>query len=238
MSRINKRLFSPKGLVLFLFVSHLPLTFVNCVTLHVRNEKIIYFDESLKMKLTGAIKFCSDVNGHLPSVHSIEDIQELSEIVGFDTKIWLGAKPEVKLSYGNSLGAYKWTDETSFSYQNWAPGQPNCTSSCCGVSLVNGQMDTGRCFVSQNFVCVVRQITNSSFRYLMDALLVDKSTKVTFKGLDDSKNKFNASNNTSDEDRSYEKKFRSDLNVVLSLAVILTLIIFIQVITWPESEVK
>lgn len=72
-SRISKKLFSPKPCyVLF----HLSSKFVNCATFRTQNESEIN----------------RAVDGHFPSVHSIKEIEELSEIVDFDTKIGLEVK--------------------------------------------------------------------------------------------------------------------------------------------------
>ena len=82
-----------------------------------------------EVNLGKAIEICSQLSGHLPIVHSQEDIDSLPLV----DNIWLGAKKNNKISPRGLI--YEWLDASPFNFTKWDEGNPNCTSSCCGVSL-------------------------------------------------------------------------------------------------------
>jgi len=73
---------------------------------------------------------CQDMGGDLASIHSQADQDKAQELVSgavfpFEIEPWIGLKA--------TEGKYEWTDGTSVSYQNWAPGAPGVRSDCCWV---------------------------------------------------------------------------------------------------------
>lgn len=79
---------------------------------------------------------CREDGGHLISVHSIEQQQQLS--VAFSgVKLWIGATdqssegmrlwiawPDV-LDHTHNAGTFVWSDGSPFDFESWQPGEPN-----------------------------------------------------------------------------------------------------------------
>lgn len=111
--------------------------FTNGASLHTWKGDILYFQEE-KVNLLEAIDICNKMQGHLPSVHSAQDVSELVHLLGQDIKkwLWLGAEPANHESPGEKFN-YKWSDGSPFDFNDWYPGFPKCNRKCCGVAITN-----------------------------------------------------------------------------------------------------
>lgn len=144
--------------------------FVHSSLLHPYQGKMAFYDKGRKFTLHEAHKFCSEFGGHLPSVHSSEDFDQLFAMMGNDTEryMWLGAVPKYQ---NTSFGVYEWADGTPFDFNLWHGSHPSCNSSCCGVATNNFGTRTGSkvlkffdtyCDADRSAVCVTSLLTNQS----------------------------------------------------------------------------
>ena len=90
-----------------------------------------HFDTLTRKSWVNAEEDCSSIGGHLPSVHSIEDLTAIAEATGYYDGVWLGG-------YLTPSGHWAWSDGTPWDYTNWDTedpqvqygtrgGQNNCT---------------------------------------------------------------------------------------------------------------
>ena len=131
-------------------------------TLKQWNGKVLIYDSD-RMKLKDAQLTCNDFFGHLPFVHSSDDVDEIGH---FGEYIWLGAKPEDKNS-SDSLDVYEWSDGSPFDYRAWHSSHPPCKGSCCAVALypddnVGNRMVTTECLSTNSMVCILPTLSNVS----------------------------------------------------------------------------
>lgn len=90
------------------------------------------------MTLAEAEALCKSLGGQLPSLHSNEDAQFLSNIVPAEQNIWLAGR-----HVSRSPRIFEWTDGTAFDYVPWKSPHPNCEEECCGIAL-HADTDDGR----------------------------------------------------------------------------------------------
>lgn len=169
-------------LLLFLSISSL----VECDSIHLWDGKIVYFQEKDR-NLSETIKACNQLGGQLPSVHSEEDIEQISALSGSHTRLWLGAKAEDKSSSPNER-VYEWLDGSPFDYLDWWD-EELCSASCCGVGLsypdpFGNRLWTPECDNNRSMICVLPVLTNASVQNFiksqmpsLDSLLQNTSSK-------------------------------------------------------------
>uniref|UniRef100_A0A914UVV9 Uncharacterized protein n=1 Tax=Plectus sambesii TaxID=2011161 RepID=A0A914UVV9_9BILA len=98
----------------------------------------------------------------LASVISQSDANIISQLLQYPAltkNIWIGG-------YAFAGSPFSWTDQNSFSYTNWAPGQPpsnadGCVQVCLknDTNCIQGKWTVLPCSVQQSFVCEYQQIT-------------------------------------------------------------------------------
>lgn len=170
-------------------------------TLHMWERGYIIHDKSAST-LQDALDKCAALGGHLPSVHSKKDIDELGRFIL--RAAWLGARPEDKHSPSKSRYIFRWTDGSSFDYHEWKQEVP-CIHSCCGVVLDNQHVNTRGlvalpCSALKESICNLPQLSSMSPEELIkiSSRLVskgDSDDRLSFM-LDVMKHSFNALNKT------------------------------------------
>ena len=98
-----------------------------------------------------AAKKCSEIGGHLASVHSDEENNFIFQTSN-NAVTWLG---------GNDMsaeGSWIWSDGSSRSYTNWNSGQPNNNGNqdCQTIGYYAEKWDDDRCTVKRQSICKMR----------------------------------------------------------------------------------
>lgn len=125
---------------------------------------VIYYNLSISLNFSEAVDYCGQFGGHLPSVHSREDIDELYQAIpGELSDLWLGAEPRYKGSSFSSFKDHKWMDGSPSNYEE---EYLHCPHHCCGVALIRGRMVNGPCGFKLVPVCVLPRFTPSRVRIL------------------------------------------------------------------------
>lgn len=155
-------------LALFAIWSSINVNLVENTGLHLwRGKFVFYSGRDVTMGLMEAEERCSKLGGQMPSVHSKEDVNQLVQLIGHNTRLWLGSKPQDNSSPFMPRGTYEWTDGTKFDYQGWVPGAPDCSSDCCGVGVTTiayygqGLYDI-ECTNQRSMVCIMPILTNQT----------------------------------------------------------------------------
>lgn len=135
------------------------------MSLHVWKGQIVVFREKW-MTLNETQLLCDQLGGHLPSVHSEEDVLEMTSIVGNASFVWLGAKPADKSLQDTDELAFEWADGTPFDLEEWSSKYLRCKSSCCGVSLTRDdssgkRLYTAPCDDTRSMFCVLSSLAPS-----------------------------------------------------------------------------
>ncbi|XP_041841863.1 ladderlectin-like isoform X1 [Melanotaenia boesemani] len=75
------------------------------------------------MSWRAAERNCVSMGGHLASVHSAQEYQDVQSLVWSITRnyneAWIGGSDQTK------EGVWTWTDRTTFFFKSWCPGEPN-----------------------------------------------------------------------------------------------------------------
>lgn len=164
---------------------------VSSTALHIWRGQIVYFGGYKEFDLKEADEVCFNLGGKLPSVHSSKDIHELTQLIGQDAKIWLGAKPQDNTLPTIKPGIYQWQDSTPFDFKEWVTGYPNCVSDCCGVSVttVNDHAMVDKdCKKRRKLICILPVLTNATvqtwlndqFENFNETLYSDKFSIIKF----------------------------------------------------------
>ena len=62
---------------------------------------------------------CSRKGGHLPSIHTLDDLEAIGSVIGsYSNGFWLGAQR-------TSFGSWTWSDGSSWDFENWDREDPN-----------------------------------------------------------------------------------------------------------------
>lgn len=101
-----------------------------------------YYFNRTRGSLDQAIKLCDKIHGALPSIHSEEESNLLTSLIGFHSSLWLGASKD-KLSE-----TFYWMDGSSFDYEPWTQLSPQCTGECCSLQLSSYKTSYSRMFQS------------------------------------------------------------------------------------------
>lgn len=169
VSSSKSRLFSIASLlyIVFIILASCPVDDVDCTALHVWRGQIVYYGGDREAGLKETEEACAKLGGHLPSVHSSQDIHELIQLIGQDARLWLGAKSQNNQSPLSPRGVYEWSDGTRFDYQGWVKSYPNCQAACCGVGFTtvyeDGLVDK-ECKIQRRMICVMPILTNATAR--------------------------------------------------------------------------
>ena len=78
---------------------------------------------------------CVSVGGHLASIENgLENalIAETASSQFTSSDYWIGANLLLSSNWS-------WTDNTPFTYSNWAPGEPNSANQCATVNITTNQ---------------------------------------------------------------------------------------------------
>ncbi|CAP29460.1 Protein CBG09931 [Caenorhabditis briggsae] len=100
---------------------------------------------------------CSTLNGHMVSVHNMNEntylAQQASQLIYKNGPVWLGAK--TMSSIVTDPTSWKWEDGSPFDFQNYKIGQPSSlgTSACMQFFANDGQWLTATCTDSSPFIC-------------------------------------------------------------------------------------
>lgn len=150
------------------------LTLVAGASLHKWRDSVVYYGDH-QLGLLETIVSCSKLHGHLPIVHSREDIENLARVTGDYNEVWLGAEPEDKsfssLNSTHAIDEYQWTDGTAFDFVDWSVGYYFCNSTCCGVSLYAQKMHAETCDRKYIPLCVLSNFTDAKVQAFVDSLL-------------------------------------------------------------------
>lgn len=124
--------------------------------LRIWRGKLVYYG-MMYHGLENTRETCDRLGGYLPSVHSRQDVVEISKLTHSLDYLWLGAEQDKSLSIG-SIKSYKWTDGSAFDFNEWKEGA-TCTASCCGVGLTypdpfGRRLVTFPCFSRNNMICI------------------------------------------------------------------------------------
>lgn len=98
--------------------------------IHVWKEKMVYSDKS-RLTIMEAQEKCSKMGGHLPSIHSADEVKEILDM-SFATSVWLGAKT---LSKNDAQVSFQWSDGSKFDFEQFDPELKECSFTCCGIGL-------------------------------------------------------------------------------------------------------
>ena len=131
------------------------------VKVKTRPEKFKFFTE--QKNWTDAEAYCQGDGGHLASVTTEEERQEVNALVG-DWGTWLGG------SYKEVEKVWKWSDGSSWAYTHWADGAGSGGSSISCTYLYDGKMWDGQCKNTFTFTC----------RYDLNILRGNVSLSLTF----------------------------------------------------------
>lgn len=71
------------------------------------------------MSWTDADKLCKDIGGHLISITSQGESEEIAKYINENNRYWIGLSDTAK------EGTFVWSSGESFSYNNWSAGQPD-----------------------------------------------------------------------------------------------------------------
>lgn len=143
--------------ILLLIVVLLSLDGVTCNTFHVWNGRLAYYNGDREMNFNDTKELCTSLGGVLPSVHSTNDTQFLTRLVGGSARVWLGG-----IKNGSD---YQWMDGSPFDYHPWlTPDEPSCTGSCCAVgftTVISNGFVAKECQIHRRMICVVRGINTN-----------------------------------------------------------------------------
>jgi len=129
--------------------------------------------------------FCSGLGGELPSVHSQEEMDFLTQFVGeepddnvFVNSIWLGGVLVKSDRYPD--GQFKWLDGTSFDFEPWYPDDWGRGHNCTAVGQwassnpnYKGKIWRNSCYHQSRQVCVFKFVVPGGlFLLIVIALMV------------------------------------------------------------------
>ena len=107
------------------------------------NRLQLYNDQ---LKAPAAEQFCVSRGGHLASIGSQEE-QDQIEKVANGNWVWLGAKKKE--------GGWQWLDNRTWEYQYWGAGNPtNCPDCDCILMWDDGSWGNTLCTFVSSFICV------------------------------------------------------------------------------------
>lgn len=121
-----------------------------------------------KMALVEAVNFCNQLSGHLPSVNSIEDIDELNKVFNLkSTSLWLGAKA---INFTNNRLDFQWMDDSSFENSTIKVNiSPRCvTNSLCGLVLFERKVYLERSIDENKPICILPKVNHLASQRWID----------------------------------------------------------------------
>lgn len=139
--------------LVFVVVS-IRLSAVHCNTFHVWNGRLAYYNGDREMTFNETLELCSKLGGRLPSLHSDNDTQFLSRLIGSSSRVWLGG-----VKNGTEFSDYGWMDGSAFDFHPWIPDEPSCSVKCCALGYTtvgNRGFVTKECLNHRRMVCIVR----------------------------------------------------------------------------------
>uniref|UniRef100_A0A1I7TNR7 C-type LECtin n=1 Tax=Caenorhabditis tropicalis TaxID=1561998 RepID=A0A1I7TNR7_9PELO len=119
-----------------------------------RNRCYQYYTAAVDFRSAESV--CQSSNGHLLSVHNLIDNNYFAQqsknntLNGF---VWLGAQAS---SHDlTNASSWKWTDHSSFDFQNYQAGQPAdlASTACMMFSSSTGKWFTANCISPNPFIC-------------------------------------------------------------------------------------
>ncbi|XP_039532865.1 C-type mannose receptor 2-like [Pimephales promelas] len=106
-----------------------------------------YTLENTAKTWSDAQSYCRHYHTDLPTIHSSEENQQITQILLSEYYIWIGLFQD----------SWEWSDKWSRFFRNWAAGQPSQTSGsgdCVGMSTTNsGKWAHESCDLQQPFIC-------------------------------------------------------------------------------------
>jgi hypothetical protein len=121
------------------------------------NPNNCYIFVANKSEFINAEGYCRQQGGHLASVTNAFDNMFLSSKASLyfldstDSDFWIGGTNEL------TPGIWSWIDGTSFTYTDWAQGQPaNATAlNCAASSITTSLWSAFDCFKTKPFACMI-----------------------------------------------------------------------------------
>uniref|UniRef100_A0A1I7TNS0 C-type lectin domain-containing protein n=1 Tax=Caenorhabditis tropicalis TaxID=1561998 RepID=A0A1I7TNS0_9PELO len=131
-----------------------------------RNKCYQYYTATVGFQ--NAESICQSSNGHLLSIHNAIDnnfFVQQSQKNNLNGFIWLGAQ-STSHDLTNPKN-WKWTDQSSFDYQNYQSGQPAALAStaCMIFNSNTGKWLTSGCSNPYQFICSYDLVTTCPSRY-------------------------------------------------------------------------
>lgn len=128
-------------------------------------NKKVYFNPKLDVTFYEARSMCTAMGGKMPSVHSREEMNELTDLIDGEPS-YLGVNPEDNSGKGsspfNKTTTYTWQDGSPFEDLGWYPEEPRCRRSCCSVVLfhlsIGGVLSDYSCSTKLKFTCIITDL--------------------------------------------------------------------------------
>jgi|UniRef100_A0AC35EY51 hypothetical protein len=125
----------------------------SCPSGSINWQKNCFFFQNTPSAFLVAEKTCTDLGGHLTSIHDEFANNFIAQYAGvyFETSFWIGGTD----MYIPNI--WTWTDGSQFSFTQWHFGNPYNSGGgkCVSVSLTDGTWSTEDCFKHQPFVCTL-----------------------------------------------------------------------------------
>ena len=151
----SEKVFQAVALIFVLFVN------VSYSLFHIRsNGEVLFFNNKVEcMAYDNAAKFCDSIGGHLPTIHSQEDLDDYSEIVMKHklkyTAFWLWIDQSTD-------GSWTWADESDMDFEiKRSQGSEECKGDDCRVwfSATDAVASSVQSTKRTNCLCVVSDVS-------------------------------------------------------------------------------
>ena len=123
------------------------------------------------LDMSGAEQFCVNQGGHLASVGSQWENDEVVKVAGRGNYVWLGGRRRA------GADRWEWLDERGWSYQNWAYNQPgDRTEDDTCVMIGDEQWWGSSCQTQRPFICEnqVRMTGTHTLAFTNTSQIVDR----------------------------------------------------------------
>ncbi|XP_057182989.1 lymphocyte antigen 75-like isoform X2 [Triplophysa rosa] len=127
------------------------LPFVCC------NESSEYIMVNSSKNWRDAQSYCRQYHTDLATVSSPEAQQQLYNLAGYGSWVWIGL----------FLDSWRWSDQWSLFFRNWAAGQPSASGDCVAMSTTDsGKWTQYSCDHQRPFICYGRPKLHRHYLYV------------------------------------------------------------------------